>query len=299
MRLTDDDRQWGPITYGRTKWKPLRLVVSSGGDDDDGQTRNGLTGYAFGWVFRISLPNLIQPWRIKHQADWDAATIARLGRNWWYETHPREFGFCLCEGHLSIYYGAQTNDGRTTKQWGWFLPWTQWRHVRTSFYDHAGAHFWTEPKRGRRSGIELINEQMRSKELCPAWVFEFDDYDGQRITATATIEEREWRFGERWCSWLSIFRKPKIRRSLDLQFSSEVGPEKGSWKGGTIGHGLDLLPGELHEAAFRRYCDMEHKRKGRCYRLKFVRVVGPKIPSVGTASMTGFQPLEKSSEPSP
>ena len=46
----------------------------------------------------------------------------------------------------------------------------------------------------------------------------------------------------------------KIRRSLDLEFSGETGPEKGSWKGGTVGTGIEMLPGELHEAAFRRYC---------------------------------------------
>jgi hypothetical protein len=41
---------------------------------------------------------------------------------------------------------------------------------------------------------------------------------------------------------------------LDIRFSEETGRRKGSWKGGTLGHGIDMLPGELHEAAFRRYC---------------------------------------------
>ena len=40
----------------------------------------------------------------------------------------------------------------------------------------------------------------------------------------------------------------------------ETGSKKGSWKGGTIGHGIDMLPGELHEGAFRRYC-LAHKMK--------------------------------------
>lgn len=26
------------------------------------------------------------------------------------------------------------------------------------------------------------------------------------------------------------------------------------WKGGTTGHAINMLSGELHEAAFRRYC---------------------------------------------
>lgn len=48
--------------------------------------------------------------------------------------------------------------------------------------------------------------------------------------------------------------KQLICDTLDLEFSSEVGRRKGSWKGGTLGHGIEMLPGELHEAAFRRYC---------------------------------------------
>ena len=71
-------------------------------------------------------------------------------------------------------------------------------------------------------------------------------------------------------AWLSIFRRAKIRRSLSLTFSEEVGPEKGSWKGGLMGTGIEMLPGELHEAAFRRYCEQEHRGKGGKYCIKFI-----------------------------
>ena len=67
-------------------------------------------------------------------------------------------------------------------------------------------------------------------------------------------EERQWKFGTGWFKWLSLFRKDRVRRSLDIDFSREVGREKGSWKGGTIGHGIEMLPGESNEQAFRRYC---------------------------------------------
>jgi hypothetical protein len=69
------------------------------------------------------------------------------------------------------------------------------------------------------------------------------------------IQEREWLRGVKAFRWLSRFFYPKIRRSLNLEFHKEVGPRKGSWKGGTIGHSIEMLPGELHEAAFRRYCE--------------------------------------------
>ena len=94
-----------------------------------------------------------------------------------------------------------------------------------------------------------------------------------RISMTTKIEEREWRFGTGYFKWMSLFRPAKISRSLKLDFSDEVGPEKGSWKGGTVGHSIDMLPGELHEEAFRRYCSEDHRSKYRKLKLRFVCVL--------------------------
>lgn len=273
-RLTNNDRHIGRfITYARhgDGWRPLRLVYSSGAHED-GPGPNTLTAYAFGWVARLRLPRLLDDYTERHiAASWDAATVARLGRNWYEERHPREYGFCLNDGHLSLYLGAQTHDSTTTQSWSCFLPWTQWRHIRLSFYDGKGQHFWTEW--GRPRGFKLLDDWQARKAVeaaCPAAVFEFDDFDGKRIRATCRVQEREWRFGTGWFKWLSLFRAPRIHRSLDLEFSEEVGPEKGSWKGGTLGHGIEMLPDELPEAAFRRYCEQDHRSKYRTFRITFV-----------------------------
>lgn len=273
-RLTDNDRHLGRfITYARhgDGWRPWRLVYSSGADEGCAGP-NTLTAYAGGWVLRLKLPRLLDDYRVRHVAtSWDAATVARLGRNWYEERHPREYGFSLNDGFLQVFLGAQTHDSTTTQSWSKFLPWTQWRHIRTSFFDGNGRHFWTEWDRPR--GFALRDDWAARKAVekaCPAAVFEFDDYDGKRIQATCRVEEREWRFGTGWFKWLSLFRAPRIRRSLSLEFSEEVGPEKGSWKGGTLGHGIDMLPDETPEAAFRRYCEQEHRSKYQRFRLTFV-----------------------------
>jgi hypothetical protein len=262
-RLTDNDKHFGPITYGRSDWNPLRLVLSSGGGEDD-EHRNTLTAYAFGFVMQINLPNLLTPFRIKHIASWDAATIDRMGRNWYFESFPREYGFSLYEGFLQIFLGAQTHDSSTTQSWCTHLPWTQWRFVRKSHYGLEGNHFWTEPR--------SLNweERERTLDSVPKAVFEIDDYDGKRIKAITHIQEMEWHFGEGWFKWLSVFRKPMIRRSLDINFSEEVGPDKGTWKGGLVGTGIDMFPGELHESAFRRYCEQDHMAKYKKYRITFI-----------------------------
>jgi len=141
------------------------------------------------------------------------------------------------------------------------------RQVRSSLYGLNGEFFATLPH--SRLGYDY-EKSKKIEESCPTVKFEFDDYDGQRIIVTTKIEEREWHFGTGWFKWLSWFRKPKISRSLDLRFSDEVGPEEGSWKGGTIGHSIEMMDDELHEAAFRRYCEKEHRAKSRKFFIKFI-----------------------------
>lgn len=265
-RLTDNDRRFGPLTWGRcgSSWRPLRLVFSTGGGGD-GDASNNLTGYAFGWVARLSLPTIMKPWRqwvpTGHYA-WAKSPDA----GYW-DVHSKEYGFSVSDGFLQIFLGPQTGDSSTTKSWSKFLPWTQWRHVRRSFYGLRGEHFWTQPKGAACPRDEAWREMDRQREACPTATFTITDYDGAVIKAATRIEEMEWHFGEGWFKWLSLFRRPMVRRSLDIHFSAEVGTQKGSWKGGLVGTSIEMLPGELHADAFRRYCEQEHRDKGGKYRI--------------------------------
>lgn len=272
-RLTDNDRRLGPLTYARCSpsWRPLRLVYSSGASEDRAGA-NTLTAYVFGWVAQLRLPRLLDDYRVRHVADsWDAATLARMGRNWYEERFPREYGFSLSDGFLQVFLGAQTHDSTTTQSWAKHLPWTQWRFHRFSLYDIDGAHFWTQFDKPAKLGKprDFYVQQEKTVKVDKA-VFLVDDFDGQRIEVTTHIEEREWKFGEGWFKWLSLFRKPKISRSLSIQFATECGPEKGSWKGGLCGTGIEMLPGELHEAAFRRYCQQDQRGKYGLYRITYL-----------------------------
>lgn len=273
-RLTNDDKHFGPITYGRVSWNPIRLVWSSGGGEDNGRVQNTLTAYALGHAAQIILPNILQPFKVKHHApSWDAATIARLGRDWYFDVYPREYGFSVSDGFLQIFLGAQTHDSDTEQRWSAFLPWTQWRFVRRSLYDLQGQHFWTEPTSRIVPTEPIWYECERMIKEVPKMVFEVEDCDGTSTKATTFIEEREWRFGEGWFKWLSRFNSPKIRRELSIEFAKEIGPGKGSWKGGVVSCGTDILPGELHEAAFRRFCDSEQQSRHRPYKITFVGCV--------------------------
>lgn len=266
-RLTENDRNFGPFTLAR--WSKRFAVMLSSGDEEDGEAVNTFTLNALGWALRIQLPTIIQPWRIRHEAHWDEETIARLGRNHYFTTYEREFGFALSDmgngyDFLQVNYGPQTHDSSTEKGWCAHLPWKQWRCVRNAVYEPDGTLFATEQRGDFR-------EWWNAKEKCPSVSFGFEDYDGEMIVATCTIEQMEWLRGKGLFTWLKWFYPRKIRRSLNLQFSAEVGPEKGSWKGGTTGHGIEMKAGETPRQAFERYCQTEQDaRRGRKYRIRFI-----------------------------
>lgn len=280
-RWGDNDRYLGPFTWATdSSWKHWAVVLRSRGDDDVESGQCTLRFTLRHTTLIIVLPGIVRPWCEKIYPGWDDATVKRLGRDWYWKIDAREYGFRYSDGHLAIPHGRQTHDSSTDKTWSCFLPWTQWRHIRRSLLDLEGKHFWTEwdwieesyRKRGDLQG-ERWKLRQSWEEMCPTARFTINDFDGEEIIATTRIEQREWRFGTGWFKWLSWFRRPKIRTSLDISFSAETGPEKGSWKGGTVGTGIEMLPGELHEAAFRRYCDEEHRSKYRKYRVTFLSVL--------------------------
>lgn len=258
-----NDRYFGPFTYARERagWRPIALVIGSGDGDDYPGCRVRISG--FGHTLILALPAIIKPWRrwVDITTEPTRTQMLRAGREAGYwQTHEREYGFTCSEGHLSVKLGRQTHDSSTEQSWGCFLPWRSWRHVRHSLFGLRGEHIADMPHHRTFAGMSTEDhraywaEQERTQALAPTRTFAFDDFDGERLAATTRIEEREWRLGEGRWRWLSLFRRPKIDRSLDIQFSSETGSRKGSWKGGTVRHSIKMLPGELHEAAFRRYC---------------------------------------------
>lgn len=254
-RWGDNDRYVGPFTFAfNERWKHLAVLLSSTDDEDCGCS---LRVSAFGNTMIVALPPIIKPhvsWVDLSHADW--ARAGPDGRKGYTQVDQRQYGFTLSEGHLSVALGRVTNDSSTEQRWGCFLPWTEWRHVRRSFYGLDGKIVATLQDTGKSyvGDPGRYDRERAIEDATPTVSFEFDDFDGERITAKTKIEEREWRFGTGYFKWLSLFRRPRINRSLDIEFSKETGKRKGSWKGGTLGHAINMTAGELHESAFRRYC---------------------------------------------
>lgn len=257
-RWSDNDRHFGPFTVAyREAWRPLAIVLTSGSTDHD-SPGCCLRIQAFGATLICELPQIVKPWR-----EW----VDLRGREWahsdgYWNEHPRKYGFCLSDGHLSVKLGAETGDSSTTQDWGCFLPWTQWRQIAHRLYNADGS------LGGDVARLPWDQWQTIRDGLARAH-FAIIDHDGERIEVETYVEERDWRLGTGWFRWLGYIAPKKHSRSLDISFKSEVGPEKGSWKGGTLGHGIEMLPGETQEQAFRRYCDQEHRSKYRNFRITF------------------------------
>ena len=248
IRWSDDDRFFGPITVSRGSYSAVGLMLSSRDDEDRPANIRAQIGSL---AILAPLPDwLIRPRKTKVRVKyWSAEDIARMGRDWYWQIDEREFGFTASEGALHIHYGAQTNEWPGSKSKCFFYPWKSWRLVRHTLFDDRGLRFAELP------GFGDWEERHKVQDACPTVRFAFQDFDGEEIEATTRIEEVEHKLGEGRWKWLSLFRRSQVTRHLDIQFSSEVGKRKGSWKGGTVGHSITMRSDEDHEAAYRRYCD--------------------------------------------
>lgn len=258
LSWSDHDRTWGPFLYSHGMENNGFALMATSVDENERASHIRLSlGRR---TFMVRTPDwLVPPKKKKIQAvGWDKQTIERLGRDWFWSIIRRQYGISYSDGFLMLRFGRQTWDSSTDQSKGWFLPWTQWRFMETRHYDLEGNllkafRAWRFLPLETRSEV-FLREYDWVEENVPKMHFEFKDFDGEKIYASLRIEEREWRFGEGWFKWLSLFRKPQIRRSADIRFDRETGRRKGSWKGGTIGTDIDLKPGEDLETAFKRYC---------------------------------------------
>lgn len=249
QRWNDTERRFGPLTVARDRRtsRYFALVLDSGDEERPGCT---LRLSVFGRTLILDCPPILRPYREKVTArSWDAATIERMGRDWYYAEDPRQVGVTISEGgFVSVAYGRQSEDSRTERRWGWFMPWAQWRVVRRRWFGLTGAC--VSEVREDRVRWERV---FAHKSLCPRVRFTFLDYDGEQLEATTHLEEMVWHRGIGWWRWLGWCCPPQSKRFLEITFSGEVGRRKGSWKGGTIGHRITVEPGELHADAFARY----------------------------------------------
>ena len=156
----------------------------------------------------------------------------RWQRDW------QRWGFSLGDDCFHAYWNERSKV--------FWLPWLNKVHQRHevrradgSWVPFVGSWEQKEPD-GREEFVFPYEYKRRNGEI-------------QKREATVYVDRRAWR--PRWFTWTSLFEHS--RQSIDVAFSDEVGERSGSWKGGCVGCGYEMLPNETPEQTLRR---MEHDR---------------------------------------
>lgn len=109
------------------------------------------------------------------------------------------------------------------------------------------------PLPDRTHHYELTRSLNKYKERHP-YCYVLRSGEAQDVVADITVEEWETRRHiTKWFPWAG-----RVRRCINISFSSEIGEETGSYKGGCVGTSYTMLPGELPVHALKR---MEAERR--------------------------------------
>lgn len=175
--------------------------------------------------------------------------ILPFRNKWTDECDGPKWGISIHNNTLWIHRGGEGNMKGGSKWWTWYIPFLTKEWVRTSIFLKDDT--WEHEIKGSRK--DFYKDEWKQKQK--SWTYDYtDSYDGEVIPTTIYVDEREWR--PKWLKWTGLFKK--VRRSIDIHFSKEVGEEKGSWKGGCLGCGYTLLPNETPLECLMR---MEKERK--------------------------------------
>ncbi len=175
-------------------------------------------------------------WRILHHLtrgpnDMDRASYGfswRFGQDW--------------QG--DIHWQWRQRSGITHMPWGWNKRKDDYRReymaIDGNWYHHdVYPYEWRKDDPG--AGPEAAKISQPYPYLTRGGTFQGD------ITATAHMERTHMVY--------RVFGLPVkrvIKHSIDVAFDKEVGSERGSWKGGTVGCGYDMKPGETISQTLHR-----------------------------------------------
>jgi len=223
----------------------------------------------------IKIPPIIKPWAQKHtfttlSPEATAQRLEKFGHLDYFEYHARKFGFHMQTHGLHTSFGPSTWDSQTTKSRYFSFPWREYDLVLNAICDAAGVEHIEKDKDVRLD----YKEKEAIKDTMPRYVFLLRDYDGQEIRAYCHMEKRVYRIGTGWVKkYLGALRPTRTFIELDIAFDGETGPEKGSWKGGTIGTGSRAEKGDKLDAQYliEKYCASTHRAKGSSYSMTFIR----------------------------
>lgn len=170
--------------------------------------------------------------------------------NWTDECDPPKWGIGYHNQTVWIYKGGKGNMNGGGKWWTFHVPW-QYDWVRTSMLKKDGT--WEHEIGGNRK--DFYKKEWKDILWMETYPYTYILKSGTIQNRLATVKVSEMEHRQIWLKWTSLGNR--IRKSIDIDFSDEVGERTGSWKGGTLGCGYNMKHGELPEQTLRR---MEKER---------------------------------------
>lgn len=147
------------------------------------------------------------------------------------------------------------------KSYCWNFPWSlDWHstEILKPLFGVASKDWpvvWSESRPTRKRDASTFDiRQEREKSMAEAYPYEYTPKNGDKQTVTATIHVERFTHRARWWPLIPI---QQSRTSIDVEFSEEVGEGTGSWKGGCVGCGCEMIEGETPLECLRR---MERER---------------------------------------
>lgn len=206
--------------------------------------------FARSWWFKI--PEIIKPKKVVNTYTTDEGTTSS------YNSYVQcQYGFSICDDAVHFYYGIRpgTYNPKKPKESDhskvWFIPWLSTRRTRYDFLDFNHNFVCSAPD--KPNGAIDFDSICRAESIVPKKYFKLVDFDDQEIIASVYIEEMRWEYGTGLFKWVKWFKKPIIRRRLNIDLNKEIGPKKGSWKGGLTGTSVDIESGESALSAIQRW----------------------------------------------
>lgn len=230
--------------------------------------RDVMIVFGIPWLFTIYLSfcGIIGKWLVKEP----------------WKMKERQFGIAYHNNALWFYPGSKAHEWNSRDPW-WdrnysiTMPWEYW-HLKTEILKESTnggkdslIHFvyWEEncrtywrslwdkiTRNGRPSRTESGIYKTRDEAEKAASVtkpYRYVRKNGEIQNTTASVRIERHTCGMRWFPFIK-----KSRTSLWCNFSNEIGEGVESWKGGTTGAGIDMLPGETLDQALVR---MQNTRK--------------------------------------
>lgn len=181
-------------------------------------------------------------------------------------------GMAIHNQALWTYTFSSSSDPWWRKGFHWRFPWSyDWYSTEVLKCNLSNWHrlslpwfepIWKETRGDRRKGRDVFksmdDQNQATASVTEEYAYTYNLKDGtvQDVMAKIHVERRVWRM-----RWWPLLPFSKSSTTISVDFSGEVGEGTGSYKGGTIGCGYDMLPGETPCDTLRR---MERERKFDC-----------------------------------